>query len=451
MQKYSLCIIDDKIPVEQFLGKIEVNDAGIIDKNILANYLKWAEETIWPDTNLCDLIKCLMDQTELISDISGFTSHSFYFNHIEESLYSPDIVIFDWDIGTSDATSEESLKKLLEKTYCLVAIYTGCDKQVEINMIIQRKEFKLFNSRVFVIEKDEENSAEKVIDELKKHLDDFSFSYGRDFKHNINAAINTSFSTIGGLSFDQFIKVFGELDNNDKKYKISSLDFIDTMSDQIKAHLISSRTIEPLIALETSDDILVEKQLWHFRMFHEPQDDVVRKGDIVWNKKNEKYYLIISSDCHLNDFWKKNLGLITAISLYKANDPSITEKLKKYLKLKTLKEFRLSSLVNPQGINGITIFPFMDKNDDYIVMLKEVESFEIDNTPKDNKGTHLLKYGEMIDFVGKNRFRLNEPFLSALIEKILRSITDIGVPDYSDKIRDGLEKHITKLGIGETD
>ena len=451
MRKYSLCIIDDNIPVDEFLNKIEVDNNGIIDKNILKNYLTWAEETTWSDTNLCNLIKCLMEQTGLISDISGFKSHSFYFNHIEESLYSPDIVIFDWDIGISDATSEESLKKLLEKTYCLVAIFTGCDKQDEINTIIQRKEFKPFNSRVFLIEKNEENSAEKVIDELKSHLSDFSFNYGRDFKHSINTAINTTFSIIGGLSFDQFIKVFGEhfVDENKRKCKLSSLDFIDIMSDQIKAHLISSRTIEPLIASEVSDDIIIEKQLWHFRMFHEPQDDIVRKGDIVWHKTKNRYYLILSSDCHLNDFWKKNLGFITAVSIYKTSDSSITEKLKKCLKITTFKEFQLSSLVNPQGINAITIFPFMDKNDDYIIMLKEVESFEIDNILKNNKGTHTLKYNEMIDFDGKKRFRLNEPFLSALIERILRSITDIGVPDYSKMIRDDLEKHIKELGLVE--
>jgi hypothetical protein len=442
MQKYSLCIIDDNIPVDEFLNKIEVDNNGIIDKNILKNYLTWAEETTWSDTNLCKLIKCLMEQTGLISDISGFTSHSFYFNHIEESLYSPDIVIFDWDIGISDVTSEESLKKLLEKTYCLVAIYTGCDKQDEINMIIQRKEFKSFNSRVFVIEKDEENSAEKVIDELKSHLNDFSFNYGRYFKHSINAAINTTFSTIGGLSFDQFIKVFGEPDNNDKKYKISSLDFIDIMSDQIKAHLISSRAIEPLIASEVSDDIVIEKQLWHFRMFHEPQDDIVRKGDIVWHKIKNKYYFIVSTDCHLGSFWSKNLGYLTIIPLYRIDDTDLIKKIKQNINSDTIKQFKISSLVNPQMITSITIIPCLDKENDYIFAPKEIESICIPQ-PTDHK---VLMYKDMPDFDSKKRFRLNEPFLGSLIEFTLRNITDIGVPDYSGSISNSLKEIIRKFG-----
>ena len=447
MSKYSLCIIDDKIPVEEFLNRIKVNDTGIIDTSILLNYLEWAEETPWSDTNLYNLIKSLMEQIDLDLSISGFKTHSFYLNYIEECLFSPDIIVFDWDIGPSAVPSEESLKMILNKTYCLVAIYTGYDKQSEIDAIIQAETFKSFSPRIFMIDKSKDNSAEIVINNIKSHLEDFSIKYGRDFKYNINSAINTSFCEIGGLSFHQFIKLFGEnyYDGGVKKYKISSLDFIDIMSDQIKAHLISSKTIESLIATEQPEDILIEKKLWHFRMFHEPQDDIVRKGDIVLNKKDNRYYLIISSDCHLNDFWKKNFGFLVAVPLYKANDILITKRLKKSLKSKTLNEFKLSSLVNPQNVS-ITIFPFMDKQDDYIVMLKEIKAFDIEGPPGNNENKYTLNYNMMSDFDGEHRFRLNEPFLSALIERVLRSITDIGVTDYSNTIKNSLEKYITELG-----
>jgi hypothetical protein len=447
MSKYSLCIIDDKIPVEEFLDRIKVNDTGIIDTNVLLSYLEWAEEITWTDTNLYNLIKSLIEQMDLELSISGFKTHSFFLNYIEECLYSPDIIIFDWDVGPSEVPPEESLKTILNKTYCLVAIYTGYDKQNEIDAIIQAEIFKSFSSRIFMIDKNKYNSAETVINNIKSHLEDFSIKYGRDFKHNINAAINASFCEIGGLSFHQFIKLFGVNydDEGVKKYQISSLDFIDIMSDQIKAHLISSRTIESLIATEQPEDILAEKKLWHFRMFHEPQDDVVRKGDIVWNKNENRYYLVISSDCHLNDFWKKNLGLLVAVPLYKTNDILVTDKIRKSIKNATLVKFQLSSLVNPQGVN-ITILPFMDNKDDYIVMLKEIKTFDIKGPPGDNKYIYPLKYSMMSDFKSEQRFRLNEPFLSALIERILRSITDIGVPDYSNMIKNSLEKNVTELG-----
>jgi hypothetical protein len=186
-------------------------------------------------------------------------------------------------------------------------------------------------------------------------------------------------------------------------------------------------------------------------MLHKPQDDIVRKGDIVWHKTGNKYFLIISSDCHLNDFWKKNIGFIVAVPIYKANDPSLSDKLVKLLKKKALTDYKLSSVVNPQGVN-LTMIPAMDNKDDYIVMLKEIETFEIDipdNYDKSSKLPFPLRYSQMINFEGQHRFRLNEPFLSALIERILRNIADIGVPDYSESIQNILTDYIKKLGSGD--
>ena len=442
MDKFNVCIIDDMIPTSNYSDRIFVDDTSVLDKNILSNYLKWNEEIPWDDENLFDLIHRMMAQKDLISNIYGFKTHSFYLNYINENLFSPDIIIFDWDVGTTEK-SEESLNEILKKTYCIIAIYTGCDKKDEINELINGEYFISFKSRMFLIEKGE-NSAEKVIEELKNRLNYFSFGYGRDFKYNINSAINTTFSTIGELSFEQFIKVFGLF--NENKFQISSVDFIEIMNEQIKAHLLSSGSIETLTATEqTADNDKIERQLWHFRMFHKPQDDFVRKGDIVINKEDNKYYLIISSDCHLTDFWKKNVGFLVTVPLYEAKK-EITKKLMKIFKEKKLRSYRLTSLVNPQEIS-VTVFPFIEK--DYIVMLKEIKTFEI-NTPdgydKNKKEKYPLKYDNMANFDGVNRFRLNEQFLNPLIERILRSITDIGVPDYSKNIKSYLEKNITELG-----
>jgi hypothetical protein len=454
MGKYNLCIIDDKIPVEQFNDRIEVVDTGIIEENILTNYLKFGASEMWGDSNLYNLVKSLREQGDIDLALSAFKTHSFYFNYIDENLFSPDIIIFDWDVGASEMTSEESLKKLLEGTYCLVAIYTEADKKEEIESMIGGDDFKQFKYRLFLVDKKGSDSATIVINGLKGCLDDFSFKYGRNFKHCVNAAINTTFCKIGALSFDHFIRTFGETINKDgrKNHVISSLDFIEIMNDQIKAHLISSNQIESLITDENSDDIRVEKQLWHYRMLHKPQDAVVRKGDIVWHSVKEKYYFIISSDCHLSEFWKKNLGFIVAVPLYKATESNLIERLIKFSKQKALKNYNLSSLVNPQNIN-ITIIPSMDSQNDYIVLPKEIETFDIvppEDYDKVNKPYLPLQYDQIKDFDYSNRLRLNEPFLGALIEHILRSITDIGVPDYSELIQKELTDYITKLGSGDT-
>jgi len=436
MSNYNLCIIDDKIPVGQYLNKIEVTETSIIDKNILLNYVKFADEIAWADTNLYNLIKRLIVQTDLEFDIYGFISHSFYLNYINENIYSPDVVIFDWDIGISDKSSNESLKEILEKTYCLIAIYTEYDKREEIDAIIQGKDFKVFKYRLFIIEKSKENSHLIIIEEIKNHLDDFTYKYGKDFKYKITTAINTSFSKIGSLSFNQFIKIFGDYDKNEKTYKISSLNFIEIMNEQIKSHLISSNTIQTLKASDSEENKLTEKKLWHFRMFHEPQDDIVRKGDIVWHKIENIYYFIITSDCYLSHFWSKNLGFLTIIPLYNTNNEDIIKKIKEYVHPDSIKQFKISSLVNPQIVTSITIIPYLDKENDYFFMPKEIKSISI--TKPENR--EYLKYDDIHEFDPKRRFRLNEPFLSSLVEFAIRNITDIGVPDYSSSISNSLKE-----------
>jgi hypothetical protein len=446
MPKYNLCVIDDKIPVELFNEKIQVDDTSIIDQNILLNYLKFADETAWSDTNLYNLIKCLKEQTDIELYVSAFITHSFYLNYIDEHLFSPDIIIYDWDVNTPNIPSEASLKTILKKTHCLIAIYTGCDNLDEINAIIKSEIFKSYEYRIFVIGKNDANSAKVVIEELNNHLIDFSFSYGRNFKHIINAAINSAFCEIGELSFDQFVKVFGEFSKDEDKYKISSLDFIEIMGEQFKAQLLPSQAIEPLVAPKTQDNVLIERQLWHFRMFHKPQDDIVRKGDIVWHKTENKYYFIVSSDCHLSGFWSKNLGYLTIVPLYKSDDDSLLQRIKQFTHSNSIKQFKINSLVSPQMITNMTIIPCLDKKDDYILSPKEIKSINVQRTT-DNK---VLMYNDIPDFNPKNRFRLNEPFLGALIEYTLRNVTDIGVPDYSEQIKNILKGHIIKLGSSET-
>jgi len=440
MDKYNLCVIDDKIPVGQFSNKIEVMETSILDRNILLNYINLAEEIAWPDTNLYNLIKRLIAQADPEFDISGFITHSFYLNYISENIYSPDVIIFDWDVNTPGTSSEISLKTILNNTYCLVAIYTEYDKREEIDAIIKGEEFKAFEYRLFLIEKNKENSHLIIIEEIKSHLDDFIYKYGRDFKSKIVTAINTSFSRIGSLSFNQFIKVFGEFDKTKKEYSISSLDFIEIMNEQIKSHLISSGTIQHLIAPDSNGDLLAEKKLWHFRMFHEPQDDIVRKGDIVWHKTEGKYYFIISTDCHLGHFWSKNLGYLAMVPLYKSDSLDLAQRIKQYIHPETLKQFKINSLVNPRMITNITMIPYLDKESDYIFTPKEIKSISIPK-PADRE---ILKYEDIQDFEPRKRFRLNEPFLGSLIEFTLRNITDIGVPDYSSSINDSLKEVIKK-------
>jgi hypothetical protein len=448
MGKYNLCIIDDKIPVDQFNDRIEVVDTGIIEENILTNYLKFGASEMWGDSNLYNLVKSLRVQGDIDLTLSAFKTHSFYFNYIDENLFSPDIIIFDWDVGASEMTSEESLKKILEGTYCLVAIYTEADRQEEIKSMIEGDNFKQFKYRLFLVDKNKSDSAAIVIDELKGHLDDFSFNYGREFKHCINTAINTTFCRIGCLSFSQFVNIFGDqiieknnLGQDEKKSAMSSVDFIEIMNDHIKTQLLSLNTIKPIKTPIAVPDENVEKQLWHFRMFHTPKDNLVRKGDIVFDNTKNKYFMVVSSDCHLTSFWSKNLGFLTIVPLYKCDDIELVARIKEYIQADSIRQFKISSLTNPQRINCITIIPALDGLDDYILSPKEIESIKVERPV----GRKVLFYDDLPSLDAKKRYRLNEPFLGALIEYILRNITDIGTPDYSKNIQETLRQEIKNM------
>jgi hypothetical protein len=450
MEKLSICIIDDKIPVEKF-PEISINNTGMIDHNVIINYLKNKEK--WQDDAiLFDFIKSLEVDKEIYFLMSAFKMHSFYINYTDDFIFSPDIIVFDWDMPKQDIEPEEYLNMILERSYCIMAIYTGADNERSVTNLINSDEFIKFKHRLFLLDKNSEDSSKKLINEIKTRSKYFSFSHGKIFRKTVLDSINSVFNNIGTISFEQFIKVFGEEFREDGKkyYQISPIDFIEIMSDQIKAQLVLSKSIKPLSSQESNEDIQKEKQLWHFRMYHQPQDDIVRKGDIIWNAVKSKFYLIISSGCHLNDFWKKNIGFIVAVPLYKADDPSILEKLSKYIKKGALEKYSLSSLVNPQNVN-ITMLPAIDGNDDYALMIKEIESFEVPLPNNYNsKVPRSLKYSDMQDFNKRKKYRLNEPFLSALIELILRSITDIGVPDYSTSIQEILSGYIREIHKGKS-
>ena len=130
------------------------------------------------------------------------------------------------------------------------------------------------------------------------------------------------------------------------------------------------------------------------------------------------------------------------IPLYKFDDNNIINRIINYNDPNTIKQFKITSLVNPQKITNIAIIPNLNNEDDYILAPKEIKSINISRS----KNRNSLFYEDIPDFDSTNRYRLNEPFLSAIIEFTLRNITDIGVPDYSKNIQDYLKKKIVKIG-----
>ncbi len=440
MKKYSMCILDDKIPATDYSEFID--ETKIINENNFKYLL--SDEEKWTDKDLLHFLKSVVNEKNEYS-ISGFINHSFFLNYIEDNIFSPDIIVFDWDVGEVD--TEQNLLTILKKKYCLIAIFSDQTTKLDIKNVISSDNFIDFKNRLFLIDKEEKKSNEKLLEELSsREKVNFSFKLGQNLKQNILQSTDNILINIGRLSFDQFISAFGDsFESSGKKRKLSNIDFIEIFTDKLKSYLISENFIDdPLIsAQEKIDNDYILKRIWHFRLYHKPKDNIVRKGDIIKKNNSDHRFLVVTSDCHLNQFWSKNLGQLNLVPLYNPED--VKSRIKEF----NNNYFKIKSMVNVSGIESITMLPalILDEDNsssvDYALFPKEVYSIEI-KMPKDVKSNQPLLYDYFDEYDGSDRIRLSEPFLSPLTQFILSKIADYGVPDYSKELQDILKTHINE-------
>ncbi len=438
---YSLCILDDKIPV-QCLTDIEVDETGYIDSNILRHCLKLDD---WDDPDLKSFVEALQEEKSFL--LSGFRNHNFFFNYKQNCLFSPDVIVFDWDVGdTTD--SAENLLRLLKETHSFVSIFSGADNGDIIARKLEEGEFKEYENRLSIVSKNSPNSVFELKEKIKEKSQSFYFAFSRDFKIKTEQALSEALSDFDKLSYEQFVSCFGE--TKEGKSALSKLDFVEIIAERFKNALISSDFKGKLEVpyREIKDESCVKK-IWHFRLYQKPQDNIVRKGDIIKKENSDSLYFVLSSDCHLRDFWKKNLGYLTLVPIYRLE--TIKERLKNYLNENAIRGFKITSIVNPQCIGNITILPgvFLQKAEDGsvcyedgILFPKEILGVEIPRLEDVNNESAHLMYTHIPDIIGQNRIHLAEPFLSPLIQFILKNITDVGVPDFGCELQTVLKNKI---------
>ncbi|MEA4887829.1 MAG: hypothetical protein VB063_14265 [Bacteroides graminisolvens] len=445
MTRQSICILDDKIPVSKFTD-IEADDTSLIDKNLFNHYLKNEEE--WDDVDLMNFSKVICENNDKYI-ISGFTHHEMFFSYIEDNIYSPDIVVFDWDMGDSGTNSEENLLHLLKNTFSLVAVFTSADQDGEVKMIIDKQEFKEYKHNLFLVKKDEDNAfktLKEAIDEKMKH---FSFLKSKELKKNTLHALDSTLANLGTVSFDQFVSLFGH--NNGGTKEIYGIDYCEIMMEKIRSALMSkvNENLSTTIVDDIRDANLLRK-IWNFRLYNNPHDDIVRKGDIIYNVHNKDgmLYLVISSDCHLKEFWEKNLGYIMLLPLHQIKDNTYISRLLQQIQVKNTKfDSLIASLTSPR--DGISVLPGIYNHkereySDYLFITKSVFS-EFIQLPNGVSPKSPLKYSHFTDYMGDNRTRVSEPFLTPLIQYIVDNITGYGVSDFSNHLRLTIKENLKSL------
>jgi hypothetical protein len=452
----NICIIDDEIPADNY--PVFINERTRVDQSILKYLIKYHSE--WQSDPLKNLIQDIF-QNHDDWVVSAFTHPNFYFNYTEENIFSPDIIIFDWDYDISIDT-EKVLLRILNSTYAVIAIYTGADKKDEIENILAKDEFKSHAEyRIHLIEKGEDNSVGKVIKDASDRFDNnFSFKLGKELKKNAVSAVESILVSISKMSFDDFVWTFGSSDDKeDKERHLTIKEFIEILSEKFKNELSEQRFSEDKYdsnSKPATDDVEIVRKLWSYRMFYKPTDNIIRTGDII--KKDDDgdaRYLVISSDCHLRQFWPKNFGSVTMVPLLATTtDKRLKDKLNLSKSRGNIKGKLASSITNWRAfpdsssiIAGVPIIHDADGKEiliDYALFPRSVFSMDIP-PPYQDPGVYrklALTYDHLENFSGDNRVNINEPFRSPLIQFVLSAITGFGAPDYPAELQNSINSKL---------
>lgn len=450
--RYSICIIDDEIPA----GIEGIRDSDLLNSSNLEFLLK-QDSKPWTDEVLKNLIQKLLEETNGDGtpkwEVYGYTNPAFFINSINNNTSRFDIVIFDWDYpgAGSENDSESYLREILSNTFCLIFIFSKADKEDEISSMLAKSEFQEYKERLFYLNKQnnsDDQTALLIQQAEEKFANNFSFRFSGLLRKKAIQSVDKILSDMGRASLND-IKNHIAVGHGGKK------DFIDFLAERFRT-VIASKEIYELVEQipETTttpspiDRTLAEK-VWSYRLyFHrETGDELVRRGDIV--KIGDSFHFILSADCDLGYFWKKNLGIINTITLHELDQSNSILKDLITLCVKPEKiSSKISCLLGRIGdlSDGPFVFPFVPVNEsikNFIAIPKDLKSIRI-TLPSSwsafsdkQKREDPMKYSYWTD--AERICTVSEPFLTPVVQHVLSAVGGNGVPDYPDHMKEILK------------
>jgi hypothetical protein len=429
--KHTVCFIDDKIPVAQFSEYF--NDTDIISGSVI-KYLLKQKTTNWEDDVVKKMCEKLLKEPAKWS-VSAFTSPAFYSNYIQDNIYSPEIVIYDWDYnwGPGGNQSEEYLLEILQHSYTMIFVFSEQDNIEAISQVIKKNIFKRYKSRLKVVDKNHTNSIKTIVSQITaKEINNFSFAYGQKVIFESNKAINKTLSDISLLSVEDYFASISSKEENGAPV-FTKYDFIEAIIPRYKKELVKVDWADTPVK-KVKPKIKEIKAVWAHRLYDNTSSEKVLMGDIVY-KANGRYYLVVSSDCHIEKFWKKNGGYISLVPLLKIKSQQGKEQLKLMLNNQT----KITSLTNSQSAMTILpAVPIKTKFFDFVLLPKGIISVKI--TRGDNTNEQTLKYDTFIGF--SKVASILDPFKSPLIQFIMDNISGYGCPDFPPLMQNDLKDKI---------
>ena len=462
---YSVCIIDNDIPASGAQAQaFGINDTSLLNGSNL--HLLLQKET-WADEVIKNLTETLLGQREDDGvsakwDVYGFTNPSFYINAIDNSFFRSDVVVFDWEYpgaqNTTATNPESNLKEILNRTFCLIFIFSKADKKDEIEAVLAKPEFQEYKERLQYLDKAKDGADQTSVllqkaDEMYEN--NFSFKFASVLRRRSVQCADQILSDMGRASLND-VKNLLVVGDGGKK------DFVDFLAERFRTSIAAPNVyslVEEIPPPATDAPVLdasMAAKVWSYRLyFHQDTgDELVRRGDIV--KKDGAFLLVLSADCDLGRLWTKNLGIVNAVSLHELNQANVT--LKEWLTLCVKPEKlvqKIGSLLGRVGelSDGPFVLPFVPLNrvlTNFIAIPKDLISTRIP-TPAawatfstDKKRYDSMKYTY---WNGAERIcTISEPFLTPVIQHVLNTLGGNGVPDYPEHMKEILKQILDNFG-----
>jgi len=427
---YKLCIVDDEF------SKQILTDVKERDPYREYSIRKAFDSEYWTDANLKTLLLALFDESSF--DLIAYSNPEF----IE---YDNDVVIFDWDYGPMLHPSKDYLKNILEHNSCMIYIYTGCDREFEIKAIINSLGNE-YSNRLCLFDKNESSNISIIIDKLKQlKRENFAFRFGSTIRQKSKIAIEDILVNLGKFDMEEVWKLIHSPNKDVRELtefigeKFKALLIGDLYDDIFRDEpsLPEMTAIEDSTCLEdgreTSTPQSSLESLWRYRLYSiSDKHSNIRKGEIL--SIDSKLYLVITPDCELSRFWKKTLGILSIIPLYDVVlDKTYIKDLYKYHKI-TPSSISITSLSNPiNNIPGTPLcLPFVTATSTYLLFPKMI-TWKFVNLPIDQSLNYKNLKLDIKHIPNSQKVAsINEPFLSAVIEHIISSLSGYGTPDYDD-------------------
>jgi len=410
--------------------------------------------------------------------VSAARNPEFFLKNFESSLDRPDVLIFDWDYPGLAKSSEDYLAEFLEKTYCLVRIYTGVEKIQEVKDVLVKERFLPYQSRVTVSQKSQVDADALLKEVQEKQESNFSYMFGAKLRRTALESLEGILISLGKNSIDEVMALLNTV-------AATETDFKGILVEKIRNHLREDETLVKfledrkingdnaqalidLIAeklrndLNSADIQLVQSNLggveandpkvagaaaslWSYRLYHRPSDKRVRRGDIIKRKSDGKYFAVVTADCDLNKLWQKNYGHVNLVPIFqfKKDCPNLTARFR-LAKIKGDAVFTINSLTKTPNklADGTLLLPFLPVGKEllnFLVFPKEITSVCIADPANadgdvDKIRNSSLSYEYLNEF--ERTCTISEPFLTPFIDTLLETLSGLGVPDYPGPVQD---------------